>query len=52
METMIFSISTYPFTRQHSPYVPAVNRMPSFCEMAKENDIFSFELHSNMLNIY
>ena len=41
-----------PFTRYRSPYATAVNKMPSFCAMAKECDIFSFELHSNMLNLH
>ena len=29
---------------------PAINKMPSFCAMAKECNIVSFELCSNMLN--
>ena len=33
-------------------YVPAVNKMLSLCAMAKECDIFSFELLSNMLNLH
>ena len=47
----VLSITIYPFSRHRSPYASApVNKMPSFCAMAKECDIFSFELHSNMLN--
>ena len=52
--TMVFSITTCPFTRHGFPYVlhVAVNKMPSFCAMTKECDLFSFELHSNMSNIH
>ena len=49
-KNMVFSITTYPFTRRCSPYAPAINKMPSFCAMAKECNIVSFELCSNMLN--
>ena len=49
-KNIIFSITTYPFTRHPALYALSVNKMPSFCTMAKECDIFSFELHSNMLN--
>ena len=45
---MVFSITTYPFTGHYSPYVPAINKMPSYCVMAKECNTFSFELHSNL----
>ena len=51
-KTMDFSITTYTFTRHRSPYIPAVNKMPSVCAMAKECDVFSFELHSNMFNLH
>ena len=37
-------VSTYPFTLHRFPYQTAVNKMPTFCVMAKECDIFSFEL--------
>ena len=56
LKTQVFSITTYPFTRHRSLYVPAINKMPSFCAMAKECDlhVFSFELHSNrpMLSLH
>ena len=45
LKNHVFLISTYPFTRHHSLQTPAVNKMPSFCAMAKEYNIFSFELH-------
>ena len=45
-------ISIYPFTRHSSFYVQVVNKIPSFCAMAIECDIFSFELHSNMLSLH
>ena len=45
---MVFAITTYPFTR--SVYALPVNKMPGYCIMAKECDIFSFEVYSNMLN--
>ena len=48
--SMVFLITAYLFTRHRSPYTPVVNKMPNFCTMAKECDIFSFELHSYMLN--
>ena len=51
-KTLVFLITFYPFTRHHSPYIPAINKMPSLCAMAKECDIFSFELHSNMLKLH
>ena len=51
-KNMVISNTTYPFTHNCSPYVPAVNKMPSLCAIAKECDIFSFELHSNMLNLH
>ena len=51
-KAMVFSITTYPFTRHRSPYISAVNKMPCFFAMAKECNIFSFELHSNMLNLH
>ena len=51
-KTIVFSITTFAFTRHRSPYVPAVNEMPSFCAVTKEYDMFSFELHSNMLNLH
>ena len=40
------------FTHTSSPYTPSVNKMPSFCAMAKKCNIFSFELHSNILNLH
>ena len=46
------SNTTYPFSCHRHPCAPSVNQMPSFCAMAKECDIFSFELHSNMLNLH
>ena len=52
IENMVFSNTSYPFTRHQSPYLPAVNKMPSFCAVAKEQDILSFELHSNMLDLH
>ena len=48
---MFFSITTYPFSRHRSLYALPVTKMPSFCTMAKECDIFSFELHNNMLTV-
>ena len=44
--TMVF----YSFTRHRSSYAPAVNKMPSFCATAKKYDVFSFEVHSDLLN--
>ena len=51
IKTMVFTITTYPFTNHNSPYVPAVYKMSNFCAMIKEY-MFSFELHSNMLNLH
>ena len=49
---LIFSITTYPLTRHCSPPAPPVHKVSSFSAMAKECNIFSFDLHSNTLNLH
>ena len=51
-KTMVFSITHLSLYSSPLSVPNTINKMPNFCAMAKECNIFSFELHSNMLNLH